>query len=123
MSEDQEHRQSVFQNTSEFYVQKQHKSGDKLCLSVCQVLKIVTDRNTHILTLQQAHINTTSDNQSTKQISWLQWAKKTKTFKCSEGESSVPLEFGALVCEIWSDHFVSDTKEEVEESLLHNINY
>ena len=78
VSEDQEHRQSVFQNTSEFYVQKQHKSGDKLCLSVCQVLKIVTDRNTHILTLQQAHINTTSDNQSTKQISWLQWAKKQK---------------------------------------------
>lgn len=55
-----------------------------------------------------AHINTTSDNQSTKQISWLQWAKK-KTFKCSEGERLVPLEFGALVCEIWSDHFVSDT--------------
>lgn len=57
VSEDQEHRQSVFQNSSEFYVQKRHKSGDELCLSVCQVQKIMTDKHTththtHVLTLE-----------------------------------------------------------------------
>ena len=55
MSEDQEHRQSVFQNMSEFYVQKKHKSGDKLCLSVCQVMKIMTDRHTHTFSRYNKH--------------------------------------------------------------------
>ena len=99
VSEDQEHRQSVFQNSSGFYVQKRHKSGDELCLSVCQVQKIMTDKHTtHTHTYTCSHTRTAhiSDNQSTKQIN----GQKKTTFKCSEGERLVPLEFGALVCEI-----------------------
>lgn len=43
-----------FKTVVNFYVQKRHKSGDELCLSVCQV-QIMTDthtKHTHILTLE-----------------------------------------------------------------------
>lgn len=90
-----------FKTVVNFYVQND-TSGDELCLSVCQV-QIMTDthtKHTHSHT-RTAHITQlVTIKVQNRSVGYNGQKKQKKTFKCSEGERLVPLEFGALVCEI-----------------------